>query len=401
VLLAYLPFAQDGGNDEILDALTLLAGKSDPPDPALQSALVDPQPLRRAAAAFALGHAKSGAARALVQPLLADKDSEVRLQAAAGLLEGGDRAAVPTLIALLTDTPTAIAEQAESRLQNLAGPTCPELVLGEDPGNKKRRAAWEHWWIQEGPRLDLAHSLLGTRYLGLTLIPEMHANKVWECGKDGKPLWELTGLQCPIDAQVLPGNRLLVAELNGNMVTERDRAGKILWRHTVNTPIACERLVNGQTFIATNHRVCIVNREGKEISGYAPENNFFIHSVRRLPNGHVVFVSMEGTVREVDAAGKVVCSVPLPISGGWSGIDGLPGNRYLVVNNNQGKVLEVDRAGKTLWEYQVPGACYAARLPNGNTLVVSNRTGLLEVAPAGKTVWSRTLSTALWRAHQR
>jgi outer membrane protein assembly factor BamB len=239
------------------------------------------------------------------------------------------------------------------------------------------------------------------QYRGLTLVPEMHANKVWECGKDGKPLWEVNNLECPIDAQVLPGGRLLVAELNGNAVTERDRAGRVLWRHAVNTPIACQRLANGTTFIGTNQRFFVVGRDGKELSSYTPENGFFIHSVQRLRDGHVVCVSMEGTVREVDAGGKVVCSVALPVKGGWSGIEGAPGNRYLVVNNTQGKVLEVDRSGKTVWQYDSPGVCYASRLANGNTLVVSNRDGLIEVDRAGKTVWGRSLSTSLWRAHRR
>jgi outer membrane protein assembly factor BamB len=308
---------------------------------------------------------------------------------------------VPVLIALLTEGPADLAELAEGRLQQLAGEACPAPAAGADAGGGKRRAAWERWWAQEGPRLDLAHVPAVPAYLGLTLVPEMHANKVWECGKDGKPMWEVTGLACPIDAQVLPGRRLLVAELNGNAVTERDRSGKVLWRHAVNTPIACERLANGQTFIATNHRFLLVSRDGKELPVYSAENGFFIHSIRRLGNGHVVCVSMEGAVREIDAAGKLVCSVPLPIAGGWSGIDGVPGNRYLVVNNNQGKVLEVDRAGKTVWEYQVPGACYAARLANGNTLVVSNRNGVVEVDRGGRTVWSRSVPTPLWRAHRR
>jgi outer membrane protein assembly factor BamB len=214
-------------------------------------------------------------------------------------------------------------------------------------------------------------------------------------------LWEVNNLECPIDAQALPGGRLLVAELNGHAVTERDRSGRVLWRHAVNTPIACQRLANGTTFIGTNHRFFIVGRDGKELTSYTPENGFFIHSLQRLRDGHVVCVSMEGMVREVDAAGKVVCSVALAIKGGWSGVEGAPGNHYLVVNNTQGKVLEVDRSGKTVWHYESPGVCYASRLTNGNTLVVSNRDGLIEVDRTGKTVWSRSVSTSLWRAHRR
>jgi hypothetical protein len=399
-LLAYLPFAGDSAaEEEAAAALAQLAARLGPADAALRAALTDPVPLRRGAAAAALGGAPDAAARAAVKPLLQDKDPGVRFQAASALLAGGEKAAVPALIALLSEGPADLADQAEARLQELAGEKAPPASA--DDSGAKRRAAWARWWAQEGPRLDLARLRTEPGYRGLTLVPEMHANKVWECGRDGKSLWEITNLSCPIDAQVLPGNRLLVAELNGNAVTERDRSGRVLWRHAVNTPIACQRLANGATFIATNHRTFIVGRDGKEISSYTPENGFFIHSVQRLRDGHVVCVSMEGTVREVDAAGKVVCSVTLPIRNGWSGIEGAPGNHYLVVNNTQGQVLEVDRAGKTVWKYQTPGVCYASRLPNGNTLIVSNRDGLIEVDRAGKTVWSRPVPTSLWRAHRR
>jgi hypothetical protein len=399
-LLAFLPFADDSSvEDEVAEALAVLAGRPGPADPALPAALANPLAVKRAAAACALGRSRDAADRDAVRRLLADREPKVRLGAARGLLAGRDREAVPALVALVSEGPAEVGALAEEFLLRLAGDRPPAMPADDSPG--KRRAAWAKWWADAGPGFDLARYDETPRQLGLTLVPEMHANKVWECGKDGKPLWEIDGLQCPIDAQVLPGNRVLVAELNGNVVTERDRAGRVLWRHDVNTPIACERLANGQTFIATNHRAFVVNREGKEVSSYAPENGFFIHSVQRLRNGHVACVSMEGTIREVDAAGKEVCSVPLALKGGWSGIEGVPGNHYLVVNNSAGKVFEVDRAGKTVWEYAVGGACYASRLPNGHTLVVSNQAGLLEVDRGGKTVWSRTLATSLWRAHRR
>jgi hypothetical protein len=402
VLLAFLPFADDDlVEDSIRESLALLVASTGKADQALVVALADGLPARRAAAAHALGPLGDPSVRAAVRALLADKDVKVRFHAAQGLLAGRDKAAVPALIALLADSLPEIATAAEDLLMQLAGDKAPPLGVGIDPVGKVRRANWMRWWEEEGPRLDLSRLDAAPRLLGLNLIPEMHANKVWECGKDGKPLWEMTGLQCPIDAQVLPGNRLLVAELNGDQVTERDRSGKVLWRHPVKTPIACTRLANGQTFIGTNQRVFVVTRDGKELQSYAPENGFFIHSVQRLRNGHVVCVSMEGTVREIDAAFKEVCSVALPIKGGWSGIEGVPGNRYLVVNNTPGKVLEVDRSGKTVWEYAAPGACYASRLPNGNTLVVNNQAGLLEVDRRGKTVWSLAISTSLWRAHRR
>jgi hypothetical protein len=401
-LLAFLSFADDEiVEDAIRGSLAVLATTSEKADPALVSALTDGAATQRAAAAYALGQVRDLAVRKAVRALLDDRDVQVRFQAAQGLLAGRDKAAVPALIDLAADAPAETASRAEDLLFRLAGDKAPAADRGSDAAGKACRAAWGKWWEQEGPRLDLSRFDETPRLRGMNVIPEMHANKVWECGKDGKPLWEMTGLQCPIDAQVLPDNRLLVAELNGDQVTERDRDGKVLWRHAVKTPIACARLPNGQTFIGTNQRVCIVTPAGKEVASYAPENGYFIHSVQRLRNGHVVCVSMEGTVREIDASFKEVCSVSLPIKDGWSGIEGVPGNRYLVVNNNAGKVLEVDRDGKIVWEYTGAGACYASRLPNGNTLVVSNQIGLLEVDRAGKTVWNLPISTSLWRAHRR
>lgn len=54
------------------------------------------------------------------------------------------------------------------------------------------------------------------------------------------------------------------------------------------------------------------------------------------------------------------------------------------------KVVEVDRAGKTVWSYGegLEHPLAAQRLPNGNTLVGDAKLGLVvEVDPAGKTVW--------------
>src|SRR5439155_21190535 len=146
--------------------------------------------------------------------------------------------------------------------------------------------------------------------------------------------------------------------------------GKIFWEYKVNTPIACQRLANGMTWISTNHRFFLVTADGKEQPVYTPENGFFIHSAYRMRNGNVAVVSMAGEIREISPAGQVIRALPLAVQGSWSGISVTANGRYLVVNNGQGVVQEIDHAGKVVWEYRQPGACYATRLPGGTTLVV-------------------------------
>ena len=402
ILLAYAPYADDAAvEEEVLATLLAASGVKGRPDPALPEALRDALPARRAAAAHVLGRHEQRAQRAAVEKLLKDTDLRVRFRAATALLFGREKSAVAALIDLLPDAPPEMRWQVEDLLTRLAGDRAPQLAGGDSPAERRKwRDAWVAWWANNGVAVDLAKLSARPPFLNLTLVPEMHANKVWEFGPDGKLRWELAkDLQCPIDAQVLPGGRVLVAELNGGRVTERDRSGKILWRHNVQTPIACERLPNGNTFISTNYVATVVTPAGKEVFTYRAEPGFFIHSIHRMRNGHLACISMGGVVREVDGKGKVVRNIPLNEGGGWSGIEGLPGKRYLAVGS--GKVREVDATGKVLWKLDLPGACYATRLPNGHTLIVNNSTGLVEVDRAGKTVWERRISTNLWRAHRR
>jgi HEAT repeat protein len=403
-LLRFVPFADDEWvEEEVHKALVTVGLGGGKAHPALVAALADPAPARRRAAAFVAPRG-GDEERAAAARLLQDADLSVRLCAAYGLIAAGDRRGVPVLIQLLSEAPAEPSGRAEELLLRLVGDQAPVMTVGPGPAERKKwQAAWESWWKEKGPGVDLRRIDRRPEYLGLTLVPEMHGNKVWECGPDGKVRWVLEGLRQPRDAQVLPGGRVLVCEVQANLVTERDRRGNVVWSHPVTDPAYVQRLSNGNTFIGTHHRAVEVTPRGKEVFVYAAEPEFFIHSMHRKPNSHVVCLSMQGKLREVDRAGKVVFEVQLDVNNrNWCGVEGLPGNRYLCVDLNQGQVLEVDQAGKTLWSCQVGGASYAVRRPNGRTLVCSfNDRRVVEVDRAGKIVWQKDVPTSPWRVHSR
>src|SRR5262249_16137991 len=113
VLLAYLPSTGDDTVEEaVVNALSLLGIQNGAADPAIRKAASDPEPVRRAAAAFVLGKAKPEPRQALVG-LLKDPDAKVRFHAARSLVRNGDKSAVPVLMRLLGDAPEAVAMQAE------------------------------------------------------------------------------------------------------------------------------------------------------------------------------------------------------------------------------------------------------------------------------------------------
>ena len=258
VLLAYLPCNDEEVVEESLFTALRMTGLRDgKPDPAVTAALTDKLPLRRAAAAHVQGRAPAVNDRRPVARLLADTDSRVRFEAAAALTRAGEKAAVPVLIAQLTDGPTPLAWQAEDMLSRLAGEDAAPISLGATADERRlARTAWEKWWAAKGDKVDLTKLQNEEPLLGLTLVSEYDGHtmggRVYELGKDGKERWSVTTLNGPNDAQALPGGRMLVAERNANRVTERDRKGTVLWEQKdQQSPIACQRLPGGNTLIAS------------------------------------------------------------------------------------------------------------------------------------------------------
>jgi hypothetical protein len=392
ILLRYLPDAYGSTTaEEVLETLLSLGTRQAKADPLLLAALRDPSPVRRAAAGYVLGRHRDAEIRKAVSHLLTDKEAAVRLRAAFGLAAGNEKKAIPILIDLLAEPGGELAWTAEELLQRLAGEQSPPAAGGTDSAEakKKYRDAWAAWWHKHGPKVDLGQLRKAERLLGLTLIIEANTNRVSETGPDGKVRWELN-VKSPMDAQVLPGNRVLIAESGSQSVTERDRKGKVLWQYQVaGEPINCQRLPNGNTFIGTRNQVMEVSRAGKVVLSHDLGAHLCFHAVNRIAAGTYLYLTNLGVIGEIDRVGKKIRTITLRNEGTWGDVQALPGGKYLVANYGTGKVMEVDAAGKRLWEIKVGDACGANRLANGMTLLGCG-TQVLVVDRTGKVHWRTT-----------
>ncbi|MBI3412205.1 MAG: HEAT repeat domain-containing protein [Planctomycetes bacterium] len=413
VLLGYVPFADDETvEEEVFTALTLLSLRESKVDPLLPEGLSDPMPSRRAAAAHVLGMVGGNDHLTGVRRLLDDPSALVRLRAAHGLLAARDKAGIPALVALLTDAPTAVLWQVEDTLHRLAGEKGPSENIGEGTPEKRQAAAkaWEKWWAANSSTVDLAGLHEGEGYLGLTLVCEYDTavgqpgGQVWEAGRDGKPRWKIKGVMGAMDAQMLPNGRVLVAENSANRITERDLTGKILWDYrTPGNPIACQRLPNGNTFIATYNSVMEISHDQKQLYNVNRGPQFYIFSAHKMRNGQVVAMTAQGVIHVFDPVGnKEIRTIKTGPNGGWCSVEALPNGRYLVATMGNGQVREIDADGKPHWSVQLPGAFRATRLPNGNTLVASMTSRqVVEFDRAGAKVWEKTCEGRPWSVHFR
>ncbi len=211
-----------------------------------------------------------------------------------------------------------------------------------------------------------------------------------------------------MDAQVLGNGHILVAENGANRVTERDRNGNVKWEYVIQggNPICCQRLPNGNTFIAMYNQLIEVRPDKTEVYRYVPGPQFYIFGARKTRTGTVACVTAQGVLLEVDPVhNKTVRSVTMgPRIGGWAGIEPLPNGNFLVATMNNNMIREVDGKGTTVWSVTspIPGVFRATRLPNGNHLVVSMSTReVAELDRTGAVRWRHTCQGRPWNVHYR
>jgi hypothetical protein len=402
VLLDYLPSIEDEAlQDTWLDTLRAVGWREERADPALLTALTNKQPRFRAAAAHVLARGTDAGVRERVIPSLADADARVRFEAAAGLACFGNKKAVTVLLALLEDGPFSLACQSEYLLRLLADRQGPEASLDKDDPAVRRqcRGAWEAWWKEHKEHIDQSRLKGEESPQGLTVACENgeEGSRVWQWGQAGQACWEIRNLEGAHDVQVVPGGRVLIAEHDANRVTERDQEGNILWeQRTAVNPIACQRLANGNTLIATYKEMYEVTRDHQEVFRHTDRRDF--RDAVRLANGHILYVTGNGVLVERDATCERLLRTIEPEEHAEGAryrgsVEPLLNGRFLLTLGGSNRVIEVDTSGKIRWQYSVRTPMSATRLRNGHTLIACYEDRcVIEVDRAGQEINKQSLS---------
>jgi HEAT repeat protein len=406
-LLNFLPsLADDNLAEEVRNVLADLAVRDGKPEPVLVAALADKSPAKRAAAAVALCRAKVTDELPAVRKLLDDADPVVRSRAALALAALREKAAVPALIGVLDQLPPAEASRVADYLYRLADDKGPPPPAGDDvAARRKYRDAWKAWWDANGEKLDAARLEEADKLLGFTLVVLLERGEIMDLDAANKPRFTLDGLAFPLDAQLLPNDHVLVAEHNGNRVTERNSKNEVVWEKKIDQPLVAQRLANGNTFISTHTQVMEVKPNGDEVSSYNPPNGEMIMKAQKLRNGDVALVLQLGGTRfvRVNAKGEKLTDFAVQVKYSGGRIDVTPSGNVVVPEADANRVAEYDAKGQVVWEAPFEQPVAAVRLPNGNTLVTSflPDQGAVELDRAGKKVWQYKQPTKVTRAFRR
>lgn len=426
VLVGFLPMADsDDVAEEIRTALVELAEADGKPEPALVAALSDKSVVRRSAAYVALAEGPDGKGVKGAYPLVKaavrkETDADAKFLGLWSLLmTTRQKEFVPDLIDMIPKLPRGRIWQLEEFLLQLAGKEKPDAKFGKSAeALEKARAAWAGWWKKKGGSLDLAKFDFKPRVTGYTDIIELDYRygqqyHVVTLGPDLKVKVRLGGLgvnmlNYPSDVKKLPGGNYLIAEQNGNRITERDSTGRIAKTTNVTQPLSIDLLPGGGMVVVCRNQVVQYDKDMKQQWTYQ-RPNYDIMGGRRLPGGDVVFVTntFQGPncyrleVKEAEKNGNKTWEAKddgKPLALGriqqFQSIDVTGDGKVMVCEFN--RVVEYDLKSekgkaKELWSFSANNPTSCQRLPNGNTLIaVINQPPngkVLEVDTAGEVVW--------------
>ena len=410
-LLGFAPYADD--DDAMLSEIRLALVRlvrlpNGNVEPALLKALEDPIALRRAMAVEAVARLEDPSVREAVKKKYRDTDLLVRQAAGVALVSQGEKDAVGVLISLLGELPVDKSWPTQDLLHQIAGENAPLEAPGETPAEREKyRKAWATWWQANEAKIDLAKLHSSPSYLGYTLVIEVGGNstgRVAEINRDGKVRWQIPNLKYPVDAFVLPGERVLVTEWDGNRVSEYDFRGNLLWekKNLTGRATNAQRLVNGNTFICTTSELLEVTREGKEVVKIPVTQG--LTAGYKAANGDLICIRNDGQIARYDSSGKELKIFPSNRDTSWtSGID-LTRNGNILVSqpSPKQKVTEFTAEGKVVREWNTTNVTTATKLLSGGILVASHGgRNVIEYDLSGKQVWEYKSEFNVFRAKRR
>jgi len=398
-LINYSQFSElDQTTEDLITAITATGSDNGTPSKIILEAIRENKPLAKTICAEALANINPELFKKEALALINSDEPRVRYKVALAFAKLGDKRSIEPLVSSISSVSQWESSLIDHLLRKLMPSNMPPIGLPQPELQKE----WAKRTVDTS-KIPEALLALSAKNFGKTLVVLLDAGRVIMLDSSNNILWKIDNLQFPLDAQILPDEKVLVAEHQGNKVTERNKKGEITWEKKIDGPLAVQKLEDGSIFIASKSNIVFVDQKGKEISEFTPPNNEPIMKANIASNGDICLVlsTPQGNAKFVrfDKNKKQLVSYDIDVRTSGGKVDILPNGNSLITEVYGNRVIEFNNDGKEVWNFECEQPVAAVRLPNGNTLVTSmTQMKALEVDPKGKEIWSYKSSTRVTRA---
>lgn len=196
----------------------------------------------------------------------------------------------------------------------------------------------------------------------------------------------------PLVTGALPGSALVGGSGRLFILTPD---GKIAWEHKAALVHDAWMLPTGNILYADGQSVTEITPDHKVVFQFKPElqQGGGAYACQRLPNGNTLIgENSTGRVLEVDKAGKILFQLQTtPATKGAHQnlrmVRKLENGNYLVCHSGSNLVKEYTPDGQVVFEIKTPNLAFAAIRTPANTTLVSTLDHIYEYDASGKVVW--------------
>lgn len=397
--------------DSAIDALAFLASDWTEPPPSVLDALKKRPPADRYPILLALLKSGKSFGAELARAQVNQADPESKAWGAMALcFSGTDPSYMGVLIdhmSYLDEPAFFLAEDIGYRMGEAGAPEPAPVLSSLD--RERRMTAWKSWWIarKEKP-ITLREPLAPGGPGGSTMVVILDHGKIIDLDTNKKPRWQINDLEFPLDAQLLPGPRVLVAEHNADRVTERDIKGRIRWAKGFAQPLAAQRLASGTTLIAGQNGFTEVDLNGQDIVSWSPPGDEKIMKLQRRADGFTAVVLQVGEVPEktrlvwLDRALRERATFPVQVRKSGGRVDILPGDHVLLPEHDNNRIAQFDASGRVVWQAEFEQVVACVVTPTGTIMAnTGTNRGAVEFDRNGKELWNFQADTRVTRAWRR
>ncbi|MEI6773110.1 MAG: hypothetical protein WCL90_16270, partial [Planctomycetota bacterium] len=351
-LINYSQFAElDQTTEDLIQAIISTGSSNGTPEKPIIDAIGGKNALAKTVCAEALAIINPELFKKEALSLLDSDEPRVRYKIALTFAKLGDKRSIAPLVNSISSVSQWESSLLDHMLRKLLPSNMPALGLSQPELQKEwaKRTA-------DTSKISVALLTVSARNYGKTLVVLLDAGKVIMLDSSNNILWKIDGLQFPLDAQILTDETVLIAEHQGNKVTERNKKGEILWEKKIDGPLAVQKLEDGSIFIASKSNVVFVDQKGKELSEFTPPNAEPIMKANIASNGDLCLVlsTLQGNAKFVrfDKNKKTVASYDIDVRTSGGKVDILPNGNSLITEVYGNRVIEFNNEGKEVWQFE-------------------------------------------------
>jgi HEAT repeat protein len=329
-----------------------------------------------------LNTARPETSRDEFESLLASKNSRIRLEAAVALASQSEKAAIEPLVELLSANECDIRHRAGTTLAQWFKRDFGYRAYASLADRAKAIASWRKWIdsiansSKQLPRFAKPHER------GHVLV--VRGTTLMELGPDGHVIHKQDGFNALSEAIAIETGNRLVTDFHGQTVYEYDQNWNEVRRSRMPfQPRGSHRLADGRTLVIGMHLFCLLDRNGNIEDDEKVAFGSNMTGSLLLPESRFLVTENDtGRIAELDTSGRVTWQ--MQVENAPRSVQILDDGRTLVADFRQAAIFTSD--GKAVWRYPLEGVQSAEQLRSGNLLLAHNK-GLTLIDLDGKVLW--------------